>query len=452
MGYRVFEFKLFRQFPGRWVLWWVVMPNIGALLLLPVGGPNIAWPMTICGVLALIVSQCASLRLRQMGMAVVFVLSAILYVAVSFNIDAERAFTSLPYMLELDPRQSPEYIVAAAVMIATLLASLRYGARVAAPRTWRQVLLAMGGLALLINVDTAATAGSGGSYKGHAPAGMPFTSAVRQAGLAPAKAQGRNVLVIMVESMGLPAATADAAPDRALFDSIWDARKWSSRYTVSRGSTPYFGSTTKGEMRELCGVWADYKDVDFARTSCLPARFAKAGYGTLAIHSSRSELFQREKWYPRFGFGQRMFQDDFLSRGAHRCGGVFPGACDRDIPRVIGNLLRQGGGKPQFVYWLTVNTHLPVPSSAGLGTQECRLGAPGYGTAFPMPCRGYALQKQLVDALTAEIMRPDFPDTDILIVGDHMPPYFQRSLRQRFDNEHVPWILLRRGAAARSVP
>ena len=33
--------------------------------------------------------------------------------------------------------------------------------------------------------------------------------------------------------------------------------------------------------------------------------------------------------------------------------------------------------------------------------------------------------------------------TDILIVGDHMPPYFDRHDRSQFAPDRVPWLLLK---------
>jgi hypothetical protein len=38
---------------------------------------------------------------------------------------------------------------------------------------------------------------------------------------------------------------------------------------------------------------------------------------------------------------------------------------------------------------------------------------------------------------------PDLPPTDVLIVGDHAPPFFDRSQRSQFDPERVPWVLLK---------
>ena len=54
------------------------------------------------------------------------------------------------------------------------------------------------------------------------------------------------------------------------------------------------------------------------------------------------------------------------------------------------------------------------------------------------------LDRDAIDkALVKEIVAPDFPATDILIVGDHMPPYLYRKSRLQFSSEHVPWLLLK---------
>jgi hypothetical protein len=38
----------------------------------------------------------------------------------------------------------------------------------------------------------------------------------------------------------------------------------------------------------------------------------------------------------------------------------------------------------------------------------------------------------------SEIAASDFPEADILIVGDHMPPYFDRHHRTQFDRRKGP--------------
>ena len=69
-----------------------------------------------------------------------------------------------------------------------------------------------------------------------------------------------------------------------------------------------------------------------------------------------------------------------------------------------------------------------------------------------MLCRSYQVQKVLADAITSEIMRTNFPDADILIVGDHMPPFFPRSIRARFDTGRVPYIFLQRRTVTQQGP
>ena len=60
-----------------------------------------------------------------------------------------------------------------------------------------------------------------------------------------------------------------------------------------------------------------------------------------------------------------------------------------------------------------------------------------------MLCRLYEIEQQVSDALTAEIVSGGLADADILIVGDHNPPFFQRTIRTRFDMGRVPWIYLK---------
>ena len=99
--------------------------------------------------------------------------------------------------------------------------------------------------------------------------------------------------------------------------------------------------------------------------------------------------------------------------------------------------------KPQFVYWLTVNSHLPVPHQSNLGADECERISATLATEFPMICRQVAIWDQIDKALVKEITTPDFPATDILIVGDHMPPYLRRKSRLQFSSGQVPWLLLK---------
>jgi phosphoglycerol transferase MdoB-like AlkP superfamily enzyme len=136
------------------------------------------------------------------------------------------------------------------------------------------------------------------------------------------------------------------------------------------------------------------------------------------------------------------FREDLLRGGAEKCGGVFPGACDRDIPAMISERLKSSGGK-QFIYWLTLNSHIPVPASDKLRTKDCERFDPVLARDHAMICRLFSMWNDTNEELGAILTDPDLPPTDVLIVGDHAPPFFDRSQRSQFDSERVPWVLLK---------
>ena len=195
-------------------------------------------------------------------------------------------------------------------------------------------------------------------------------------------------------------------------------------------------------MRELCGQWNFAEHFDYVGANCLPERYRRAGYETVAIHGFVPEMYGRDRWWSEAGFKTRLFRDSIEQAGARRCGGVFPGACDEDIPAQIGARLKRAD-RPQLVYWLTLNSHLPVVQDPALGTQDCAFGGAALNDESPLLCPLFLLHHRLADAVGRMAMDPKLPPTDILIVGDHMPPFFERSARVRFDSSHVPWILLR---------
>src|SRR5690606_5452940 len=263
-------------------------------------------------------------------------------------------------------------------------------------------------------------------------------SATQKAGLMAPPRDGRHVVIVIVEGLGMPTAPVE----KALFDADWDRPRWRERYDVTHGLVPYYGSTTNAELRELCGAWGQYFRFDFSHATCLPREYRSAGYETTAMHAFDGSFFNRTAWYPLLGFERIDFESQLEAQGARRCGGVFPGACDRDVPALLAARLKQAA-KPQFMYWLTLNTHLPVIEDPKLGTEHCDLGSASWRRANPQLCRMFLLHHQLADAIDRMAMDPALPPADILIVGDHMPPFSIRDQRMRFKPKEVPWILLR---------
>jgi hypothetical protein len=431
--------QIARNFPWRWGLWWLVLPNLAFIAMWPIGGPRMAASMTICGVIAVLLSSWGHHPVRTMIAVGLFAFNLLVYIALSFNLDITAMLSSIEFAVELNPVQSPEYLMGSVLLAASLIALILLGPRIPPLKTRDHKILALGLVALLINVDMVATAGTRGSYLMSAPDGAPVDSAAIQNRITPSEVKARNLVVIVFESWGV---SSDPF-DRALSDRIWNPARWSERYEVTRGKSRYYGSTTSAELRELCAAWSDFETYDFDHADCLPQKFRAAGFQVEALHSFKGSFFNRAAWYPKIGFERALFAKELLAMGADHCGSVFPGACDNDIPRLIGLRLREAPRTRKFLYWLTLNGHIPVPADQELGTHDCRLGNAAWREEYPMLCRSFELQRQLADSITAEIMKSDFPDTDILIVGDHMPPYFQRDMRMRFDHGHVPWIMLR---------
>ena len=432
------KFELFKEMPWKWALWWVLLPNLAIVAMWPVGGPSMATPMFLCGIFAMIAAQQPHRMIRMGAMLGIFLTVLAVYVTKSFNIGLKNIIHVDQYVGELSPAQSPEYVAAGVILLISMGLALHFGSRTHKFVSRQQYVMAFAAVALLVNVDTLATEGTRGSYKAVAPAGTPIDSAILQNGINPQSIAAKNLIVIIVESWGVPNNDFDKRIDRA----VWDTSPLQQRYTASRGISEYYGSTTNAEVREMCGVWADHNSFDFDNSHCLPERFKEAGFSATAYHSFNSEFFSRWEWYPKLGFESSHFEESLRADGADFCDGVFAGACDVDVPAVFGKDLKNSKSERNFVYWLTLNAHLPVASDEVLGTDECALGDAGWRGNYPMLCRSYRVHELVADSIFEEIMKEDFPESDILIVGDHMPPFFPRAIRSRFDAAHVPWIYL----------
>ncbi len=156
-------------------------------------------------------------------------------------------------------------------------------------------------------------------------------------------------------------------------------------------------------------------------------------------------------WYPKLGFDHREFEPQLRASGAKFCDGVFAGACDTDVPQIMGDRLWASKSKRNLAYWLTLNVHLPVSPNDILETDDCKLGSEQWRSVSPMLCRSYEVHEAVANSIFEEMMRKDFSESDILIVGDHMPPFFQSIIRSRFDSGHVPWLYLENKAAKSRV-
>lgn len=421
----------------NWAICWILLPNLPFLPITLMGGPMRAFEIWVCGIVGLLVRRMNyALRLTIFVALLVWLVTD--FIAAMFNMSITMIVSVAALVLDISPAVSPEYMIGAALLVATVgLAAWRLRIR----GDFQGLHWVVGAFALTVTAgfaDFGLAKENATSYSRSAPADAPFSSASLQTDIA-ALADGKtNVLVVVVEAMGLP-----REPHlRARLDDIWNRPEFARHFDISHGDTVFYNSTTKGEIRELCQRWDDFKTITTPQPTCLPARLAKRGYQTHAIHSFSPKFFDRDRWYPLIGFQRMTFGAELEAQGAHHCPNVFPGACDRDVPRFIGKELAQAK-QPQFTYWLTLNSHLPVVANQELRTENCRQLGPALDGDYPQVCRLFSIWDGTAEALAKMTADPSFPPTHILIVGDHMPPFTHQKSRLLFDPAHVPWVLLR---------
>ncbi len=427
---------------GNWALIWIALANLPFMAMWFVGAPPRYMEIAIAGFTGLIVKRMPP-AVQWIAFTAVMSFSILSFVAGLFNLSMNSLIYSLQFFTEIKPSNSIEYIGAGVVIVGILIATWFLLKR--DTNFTKSLHILLGGALIfgLVGADVSMGQGMRGHYFRAAPAGANFESATGKTGFASRADGKRHLVLIIVESLGVP--NDNKAMSGKLF-AYYNNSAIKDRYDVSRGTTLYYNSTTSGEFREMCGQWGDYYELldptDAARLNCLPAMLAKKGYATQSMHSFVGNFFKRATWYPNIGFEQREFWPELQARGAEWCGGVFAGACDRQIPKLLAENLKNAK-QPIFLYWLTLNAHLPVPTGLNLNAENCGRVSKELDREFPMICRQFAIFDDIDKALVREITAGDFPETDILLVGDHMPPYFDRHHRSQFDPERVPWLYLK---------
>jgi Sulfatase len=434
---------------GNWLLVWVVLANIGFVALWFSGAPPRYIEVVFTAIIGLVAKRLPFL-FRYLAFVGITLFSTLKFIGGLFNLDMSSLLYSMQFFAEIKPGNSIDYIVAAIVIVIVMGLAWKLLKR---DTNFSRPLLLIGAAGISIAL-AGADFWMGRDMRGHyfraAPAGAAFGSATGDSGFAMRADGKRHLVLIVVEAMGQPKDNPEMS--KLLFAPLIENAAVQARYDFKRGAVPYYNSTTAGEIRELCGRWGDYYDLlDRRDDSCLPNIFAKKGYATLAMHSFTGSFFKREDWYPNIGFAKREFGNEMMTAGAEKCGGVFAGACDRHIPKQLAAKLK-AAEKPTFLYWLTLNAHLPVPSGMNLNVDDCERVSPMLKAEFPQICRQFAIYNDIQTALASEISAADFPDADILLVGDHMPPYFDRHHRSQFDPAHVPWLYLRHKDSAPGKP
>lgn len=254
-----------------------------------------------------------------------------------------------------------------------------------------------------------------------------------------AGARATNVAIVVVESMGR---LLDSRADSALFAALLDSAV-ANRYDVRRGTVAFDGPTTGGEFRELCGELRTYRTAPTAPLgTCLPARFHRLGYVTIALHGFRRGMFGRERWYPLIGIDS-IIDDATIASSAEvpKCGTIFRGPCDAAVAPIFSHLLATGPGEHRLVYWLTLSAHFPADARAAEGsTFDCAI-SPAL-LADGSACMLARIWSRDLAAVRATAINANLLPTRFIIVGDHAPPLPDDRLGRLFSTDVVPFVEL----------
>jgi hypothetical protein len=359
-------------------------------------------------------------------------------VSLLFGLSVFDVVIALKFALEVKFFASPLYLVLIAALIATSCLSLWLLARVRHELKTAKLAPILMCLALLVVVDLSVNTSPYYLFGSAYGSIHEFESAVTASGFETEmqNPEGHNIIIVMVEGMG-----AFANPEhQKLLQEPFDDPALRKRYDLSMGKVHYFGSTTAAEMRELCHTREKYTTFFSARPNhCLPGFLDKAGYETTAIHGYVSRMFDRTKWYPNIGFQRMIFREELRKELPQICGGVFKGTCDSDIGDWIARLAKKSE-PPQFLYWLTLNTHIPILPGEGRAHFNCSETGGPFGHA--VVCNLTEMWLDVLDKVAAMATAADLPPTEILIVGDHAPPLWSRQGRRLFEPGKVTWFRL----------
>jgi sulfatase-like protein len=369
-------------------------------------------------------------------------------ISVSFGLAPTELVTALHQAEQVHVFSSPLYAVLIGVLVATSAATLWLLYR-------RETLLRANFVALFAaalvftGVDFVTNVSPHYQFGALLGRNVPVESATAKSGFnTVAGTNGRNVILVIVESLGyLADPTARRQVDSPLFEP-----QVTDKYRITTGNVVYYGSTTWGEMRELCDTREPY--ADFTKTSgssCMPERLRQRGYATMAIHGFSNMMFERGEWYPVIGFDKELFGEELVKSTPRVCGNAFRGVCDADLPPIIA---REStfSKKPKFIYWLTLNTHVPVAPDQALADFGCEENAGIF--KHVRVCEMAELWHDVFAGVSKLALDPSLGPAEILVVGDHAPPMWSRRARGQFEPGLVPWYRLtpRDGVMATNQP
>ena len=203
----------------------------------------------------------------------------------------------------------------------------------------------------------------------------------------------------------------------------------------------YTGTTAAAELRELCGInplGVKILSIPLKfRDKCLPSKLKEDGYHVFSIHAGASNFYNRITWYPQIGLDNNLFFDETKKNIYGNCYS-WQGFCDiKLMPEFIKQLISK---EKSFVYWITLNSHMPYDErdiffSNKYGCEKFFIEKKS------KRCNNHIIIKDFFYSLNNALteFKEDLSGAEIIIVGDHAPPFFEAESRKSFvDGKFVP--------------
>ncbi len=249
-----------------------------------------------------------------------------------------------------------------------------------------------------------------------------------QRGATYAVQNGTNLVLIVVESMGIPRLGLQRDKLFAGFGTSEILKK----YKVEQGVVLASGSTIHGEIRELCGGRLSRGLFGGSGEGCIPGMMAREGYYTTAIHPNDAKMYGRNEWYPKIGFKNYINSSTGELPNDH-VGDRWGTALDTSLIKWLGS--RQVPQRKSFEYILTVSSHLPAVLLPGANIWgSCSRSLTAHA------CTHLANLKLVLDEIISYAVRRE--NTTFVIVGDHPPPFVSPASRAGFQDFEVPYFIL----------
>jgi hypothetical protein len=224
-------------------------------------------------------------------------------------------------------------------------------------------------------------------------------------------------------------------------------------YEVEYNNTFFKGSTTYAELRELVNQRGNYKyyfdslSINNEPTDRSIFDIKRGmGYKTIGVHSFSGAMFYRKKWWINIGIEEAYFSEDILRESMKKSINSetsFYGVNDEDAFDFIS--IKAAEKDRVFAYLLTVNTHLPFyykVNNKSLSSHERKdliHTLKMYGDGISM------LELRIFEEIMYFVSNlSKYSWDEVLIVGDHPPPFSDSKLRREYDQNRVPYIFIKK--------